>query len=389
MKKALMFASVASMIKQFNMENIDLLKQNGYEVDVAANFSFGSTMPQDKVDEAKAELRESGISVYDVNVPRKISMISEMIDAYKTTARLCKEGNYEIIHCHSPIGGVICRLAARKARRNGTRVIYTAHGFHFFKGAPLLNWLIYCPIEWICSFFTDTLITINKEDYAFAKKHMHAKEIVYVPGVGINMQKFDISCDTAEKRAELSLPDNATLLLSVGELSTRKNHRVIIEALAKLKDENVHYLIVGRGDKKDELEELAKSLGLGDKVHLLGFRSDISELCHTADIFCFPSIHEGLPVALMEAMAAGMPCVASAIRGNTDLIENGKSGFLCRVDSIDDYVKALSTLIGDKTLRDNMVAASIKRVESFDISYINEEMKGLYGFIESQPAEAI
>ena len=192
MKKVLMLASVASMIDQFNMDNIRLLQDMDYKVDVVANFDFGSTSTRERVKEFKQELIEESIDVYNVPIPRSIFDIKGVWKSYKFVKELCKKQNYKMIHCHSPIGGVIARLAARKSRKNGTKVIYTAHGFHFFKGAPLKNWLIYFPIEWICSFVTDVLITINSEDYNFAKKYMHAKRIEYIPGVGINTEKISL-----------------------------------------------------------------------------------------------------------------------------------------------------------------------------------------------------
>ena len=369
MKKVLFVATVVKThINAFHLPFLKMFKENGWETDVCAKNDFEN--PE------------------DCNIPHcdkffdtpfeRFPFKPNNIKAFFALRKLIKREQYDIIHCHTPSGGVLARLAAIGTKKKGCRVMYTAHGFHFFKSAPMLNWLIYCPIEWVCSFFTDTLITINKEDYAFAKKHMHAKEIEYVPGVGINTQKFNVCCDTAEKRASLGLPDDATLLLSVGELSTRKNHRVIIEALAKLNDENVHYLIVGRGDKKEELEALANSLGLGNRVHLLGFRSDIPELCHTADIFCFPSIHEGLPVALMEAMASGLPCVASDIRGNTDLIENGKNGFLCKHTDVEAFAEKIKELITNLILRHKIAQDASEVVKKFDIENICREMNRIY-----------
>lgn len=233
--------------------------------------------------------------------------------------------------------------------------MYTAHGFHFFKGAPLLNWLIYFPVEWICSFFTDTLITINKEDYTFAKKHMHAKETILIPGVGLDTTRFLSETNREEKRRELGFSDETSVLLSVGELIPRKNHRVIIDAVSKLNDKNIQYLIVGRGEKKDELESYIKTLGLEENVHLLGFRTDVVDLCRASDVFCFPSLQEGLGMATLEAMAAGIPCVASNVRGTTELIEDGKNGFLCGSRDVEGFARCIRKLLDDKALGDEFV----------------------------------
>ena len=215
MKKALILASVASMIDQFNMDNIRLLQDMDYKVDVVANFDFGSTSTRERVKEFKQELIEESIDVYNVPIPRSIFDIKGVWKSYKFVKELCKKQNYKMIHCHSPIGGVIVRLAARKSRKNGTKVIYTAHGFHFFKGAPLKNW-IYYPVEWVCSWMTDILITINKGDYNFAKKHMHSKQIEYIPGVGVDTEQIiATSVDKAKKLSELNIDEKNIVVLSL------------------------------------------------------------------------------------------------------------------------------------------------------------------------------
>ena len=148
------------------------------------------------------------------------------------------------MHCHSPIGSVVARLAASQFRKDGLKVIYTAHGFHFYKGAPRINWMIFYPIEYVCSFITDVLITINKEDYNFAIKHMHSNQVKYIPGVGINVEKFSEEVSNREeKRRELGISKNDIVLFSVGELNDNKNHKIVIEALANIKEKNIKYLI--------------------------------------------------------------------------------------------------------------------------------------------------
>ena len=189
MKKALMLASVASMIDQFNTDNIRLLQKMRYHVDVVTNFENGSTTSQQRVNEVRAELEANGVRTIHMPIPRKITDVKGIVSSYRDVKKLCNENRYELLHCHSPIGSVVARLGAKHARKKyGTRVIYTAHGFHFFKGSPLVNWLTFFPVEWICSFFTDVLITINKEDYARSQKVMHAKRIEYVPGVGVDTE---------------------------------------------------------------------------------------------------------------------------------------------------------------------------------------------------------
>ena len=287
-----------------------------------------------------------------------------------------------MIHCHSPIGGLLTRIDANKYRKAGTKVIYTAHGFHFYKGAPLKNWLLYFPVEWICSFFTDMLITINKEDFALAKKHMHVKHVTYIPGVGVDLKKFSSNTLTNEEkltiRRSLGIKDNEKMLLSVGELIPRKDHETAIRAIHKLNDKRIKYFICGQGALHDHLQTLINDLGLSDNVKLLGFRTDISELCCCADMFVFPSRQEGLPVALMEAMASGLPCVVSDIRGNTDLIDDGKGGFLCKPNDVDGFAQKIKMLLSDRDLSTSMSVYNTNKLKKYDISAINSQMKRIY-----------
>ena len=277
MKKALQVASVASMIDQFTMPNINILQELGYEVDVVANFEFGSTSSKERVEEFQKELKDVNVNVFNLLFNRKIFDKCN-IQVYKQLKKIIDENDYEIIHCHSPIGGVITRLAARRARKKGTKVIYTAHGFHFYKGSSLVNWLIYYPVEWICSWFTDVLITINKEDYSLAQKRMKAKQISYIPGVGIETDRFKQIVDRVEKRKSLDINKDEVMLFSVGELNKNKNHQIIIKAISRLNNPKVKYYIAGKGDLESDLKEEIGKLNLDKQVYLLGFRNDIAEL---------------------------------------------------------------------------------------------------------------
>lgn len=370
-----MLASVASMIDQFNMSNIEILRDQGYEVHVAANFEDGNTSSKQRIEEFKNELHNLGIPFYHVDFARDIKKVFKNFKAYRRIRDLILEHNYEFVHCHSPIGGVCGRLAALRTK---TKVIYTAHGFHFFKGAPLINWLLYYPIERWLARYTDVLITINKEDYARAKS-FKGKKVEYVPGVGLDTIKFEnVAVSKKEKRKELGIPDNAIVLLSVGELNKNKNHETIIKALSKLDNKNIIYLICGSGPLEQYLKDLASSLDISSQVRLLGFRTDVCEIYKASDIFVFPSFREGLSVALMEAMAAGLPVVASDIRGNRDLIANGKGGYLVKPDDVDGFVKNIYKLLKCVEKRLAMIAFNKEAVGKFDRSNVNQKMQEIY-----------
>lgn len=377
MKRALMYASVASMIQQFNMENIRLLLEQGYEVDVACNMEQGSTITQEKIEAMKQELESMGVNVVHIPIPRKVTAVGGIVKSFRASKQLMNERNYSLIHCHSPIGGMVCRLANRCSKGYGkAKMIYTAHGFHFYKGAPKKNWLMFYPVEWFCSRYTDVLITINQEDYTLAKRKMKAKQSVYVPGVGVDIEKFKYDLLSKEEaRKELGLSDGDKVLLSVGELSVRKNHEVVIRALAKIDRSNCKYFICGLGSLQKQLEKLISVLHMESCVKLLGYRSDIARVLNISDIYIFPSLQEGLPVALMESMAAGKAVACSKIRGNTDLIdENG--GVLFNPRSVDDCAVAIEKLL--KSDLRSMGEYNAKKIHSFSKATVNEMMVEVY-----------
>ena len=365
MKKVLFVATVVKThIMEFHIPYLKMFKEHGWETAVAARNDYEN--PDDCV-------IPYCDSYYDIPFERS-PIKPGNITSYKKLKKIIDEGAYNILHCHTPVGAMIARLAAIQARKKGTRVIYTAHGFHFFKGAPLLNWLIYFPVEWICSFMTDTLITINQEDYAFAKKHMHAKQIEYVPGVGIDLNKFGASSDNiSEMRKSFGIPEDKVWILNVGELIPRKNQESLIRAVAAIPE--IYLTIAGRGELQEQLENLIKELHLEKRVRLLGYRNDVSDLCEAADIFAFPSFQEGLSVALMEAMACAKPVVCSAIRGNTDLIDP-EGGVLFDPHSIEEIRKAMFMVL----TRDRVAMGrhNAVRIRHFDLSVVLEQMQTIY-----------
>ena len=279
-KTALIVTTVASTIDQFCMNDIHIMQECGYDISVYANFKDKSNnTSEDRLIEFRNQLIRYNIKIYDSIMQRQISRVKESLIAYKDLKENIKSNNYSIIHCHTPIAALITRLAARKARKKGTKVIYTAHGFHFFKGAPLKNWLIYFPIEYICSCFTDILITINNEDFNRAKK-MKAKLVKYIPGVGIDTNKiYGIQVDKIKKRKELGIETDAVLVLSIGELNENKNHEVILRAVASLNNKDIIYVVVGKDKMHGHLENLAKGLGVESQLILLGYRQDVIEIC--------------------------------------------------------------------------------------------------------------
>jgi glycosyltransferase involved in cell wall biosynthesis len=376
LKKALILASVASMIDQFNMSNIEILRKMDFEIQVAANFKYGSNTSQERVNIFKSQLISMGVIVHDITFDRNaFSFIN--IKAYNDVKNLINKENFNLIHCHSPIGGLIARMAARKARNNGTKIIYTAHGFHFFKGAPLNNWLIYYPIEKFLARYNDVLITINHEDYKRAKKSFRTKKIEYIPGVGIDTIKIsNITVDRKVKREEIRIAEDAFAVLSVGELNKNKNHEAIIRALSKIKNENIVYVICGTGMLENYLRSMAEKLNV--KVKFLGYRNDVLEICKVCDLFVFPSRREGLGLSALESMASGLPIVTSNIHGIKDYSKDGVTGYSCSPTDFKAFAFKINSMLNDSTLRKQMGERNKAIVKQFDISVSKGKVAKIY-----------
>lgn len=373
-KKKVLFAAtvVKTHMMQFHIPYLRMFQEMGWETAVAARNDY----------EDPADCRIPYCDAY-FDIPfERMPWKKGNLKAYRELKKCIDEGNYDLIHCHTPVGAMLTRLAALGARKRGTKVIYTAHGFHFFKGASLVNWLLYYPVEWVLAHVTDVLVTINQEDYRLAQKHMHAKRLEYVPGVGIDTTRFHTAAvDAAEKRRELGCGEGDFLILTVAEMTKNKNHSTVLKALALLKDKpefaNMKYLIAGRGEQKEALEAEAESLGIRDHVLFLGYRSDVSELYRCSDLFAFMPFREGLSVALMEAMSSGLPTVCSEIRGNTDLITHGKEGLFAPSDP-QAVADAILKLYRDPALRKTLGSAAAKKVTLFDAENVHAQMKDLY-----------
>ncbi|MCQ6526094.1 glycosyltransferase family 4 protein [Bacillus mycoides] len=362
--KILYVTTISNTVNAFLIPHIKLLIEQGHQVDVAFNI----------VQEVNPELIKLGCVIHNIEFQRS-PLDRRNYSAYKKLKRIIQSEGYDMVHTHTPVASACVRLACNKIE--GVKVMYTAHGFHFYTGAPLINWLVYYPVERWLAKYTDLLITINKEDYARAKNSFKAKRIEYIPGVGLNTKKHDKSV-LLDKRSELEIPKDAIVVLSVGELNKNKNHEVVIKAMAKINNPNIFFVICGKGILEDYLKNLARDFGLEKQIKLLGFRKDIREICNEADIFAFPSFREGLSVALMEAMASGLPIVCSKIRGNVDLNQDEKGGYLVEPSDVDGFARAINLLVIDEKLRKQKGDINIKLISEFDSEHINEKMKKIY-----------
>lgn len=378
MKKVLIVASVVSFIEWFNKENVDFLRETlGCEVHIACNFDYLNDTDVDRTKVYIKKIKSQGVILHNIAFARS-PLSRDNLGAYRKLKAVMDSTTFDLIHCHTPTVSMLTRLAARKQRKNGTTVMYTCHGFHFHKASSKKNWLIYYPVERFFSRFCDYIVTINREDFNRAKT-FHCENVRYIPSVGVDIRRImDLKVDKAAKKESIGVPADKTLILSAGELIERKNHEVIIRALAKINNPNVYYAIAGKGPLKESLSKLAQELGIGERVMFLGFRTDVFELYHAADISAFPSKIEGLGLAGVEAMAAGVPLVSSNVHGILDYVIDGETGFSVNPTDVEGFATALNKLVQDPALRESMNDACLKAVEPFEITNALNVMWDIY-----------
>ncbi|PLR87248.1 glycosyltransferase family 4 protein [Bacillus sp. V33-4] len=378
MKKKVFFcATVDYHFKAFHLPYLKWFKDQGWEVHVAAS----GKMMLPYVDKK-----------YNIPIQRSPFSMKNII-AYKELKNIIDQNKYQIIHCHTPMGGVLARLAARFSRNNGTKLIYTAHGFHFCKGAPILNWFLYYPIEKMLAKYTDCLITINEEDNNLAnKKNFKAQTIKHVHGVGVNTDLF-FPVKTFHKsilRTEYGYNDEDFLMFYAAEFNKNKNQQLLIKSLARIKDEIPYskLLVAGDGPLLEECKQLAIKLGVIEKVDFLGYRTDIVTLLKISDVAVASSLREGLPVNILEAMSCGLPIIASVNRGHSELVKNGLNGYIVPPNDIHQFSSRLIELFHSRELLTQMGIESQKIVKGYSLARVGLELSEIYsGYIVGEEHE--
>lgn len=367
MSKRILITSTDLMMVQFLLPHVINLSQKGYEVEIACSVVGG------RIDEIRDKLDGYVKNIHIVRLVRSpINPIN--FKGYRDIKEVISNGKYDIIWTNEPVMGVTVRLAAKKARKNGTKVMYMVHGFHFYDGAPKHNWMLYYPIEKFMANKADLITTINREDYKRAQT-FNVPRVKYIHGIGINTDRLTRSAESVNLRKELGLSGDDFIVISVGELNTNKNQKVIIEAIAKIDDPQIHYVLCGKGNQLENLHRLVKERHLEDKVHFLGYRKDVVDIVSQADVFAMPSKREGLPVASLEAMYCGLPLVNSKIRGLEDVTENGKSGFTCFPDDIEAFADGIRRIKDDKKLRHQLSINNRETVKAFCVSETKKEVE--------------
>lgn len=367
MKKILYITTISDTINAFLVPHIKSLVEQGYKVDCAANI----------VEEFSEELIDIGVQIFEVPFTRNPLDINNL-KAFKKLKKIQENNNYDIVHVHTPIAGMYGRML--KLKFKSLKTIYTVHGFHFYKGAPLLNWLIYYPIEKIMANFTDSMITMNSEDYERAKT-FNAKEVYFLNGVGIDLKHYDYKLfDKEKERRKLNLNNDDFVILMIAEANKNKNINQVINATELLKRDGIEVktLIAGDGVMLEELRLEIKKRNLEDNVYMLGYRTDIRELISCCNIGILTSYREGLPRNIMELMAFGKPVIGTNVRGIRDLIKDDVNGYLVGINDDNQTVDKIKLLYNDKALLERMSKNAMLDSEKYSIDVILNVLLEIY-----------
>lgn len=369
MKKALILTTTSGFLSQFELNNVRLLQEKGYQVHYATNFGVPVYEVKDKT------LVNMGVVLHHISIEKSPSRIKKNIWAYKELKRIIDREEIDVVHCHNPVGGLLGRLAAHMSKRK-PYVIYTAHGFHFFAGAPKKNWMLYYPVEKYLARFTDIIITINHEDYDRASKFKYKKDghAAIIPGVGVDTTRY-----TPGGSHEQTVDHDSFHILSAGELNANKNHQVVIDAIASLNLRNIRYSICGEGPLRKKLQEYIDDKGLGDRIHLPGYCYDMPQMLKSADLFIFPSYREGMGMAALEAMASGVPVIAADNRGTREYMQDGVNGIVCNPAKPQEFARAIMQMYNNGKQREAYARNALQTIERFALEKTAQEMRQIYG----------
>ena len=370
MKKVLFTSHVANFVK-FNKPFMKWFQEQGWEVHYAS------------LDEEEIPYCDQHFKVDFNRSPYSF----DNVRAYFQLKKILKREHYDLIHCHTPMGGVVTRLAAKSFRKKGTKVLYTAHGFHFYKGAPKRNWLLYYNMERFLARYTDCIITMNEEDYqAASAPKFGAKCVKKIDGVGVDLSRFHpVSAEEKSAlRKEYGFQDEDFILIYVAEMIPRKNHAFLLEQMGELKKQipTVKLILYGRGDLLEQHQVYVEQQGLSSVVLFMGYRTDVDKLFQLADVDVSPSFQEGLPINMIEAMASGLPVVCSKIRGQVDLVKNGFLFFLDSVDAGRDFVDRVKQIYLNDELRASIGKKGVEVAQRYSVEQAVEKMAGIYREIE-------
>lgn len=367
-KKILYVATSDIHIATFHLPYLEWLAEQGIEIHLAVKNKENIKFPLIT-------------KIFDLDFPRS-PFSTKIFTSYQDLKKIISEGHYNIIHCHTPIPSTLSRLAARHERKKGTKVLYTSHGFHFYKGSPIFNWLVYYPIEYLLSKHTDAVITINKEDYNYVKNKMKHKDAHQIKGIGVNTKKFRTIRDNEKLllKKELGFNTNDFLLLYVAEFIPRKNHAFLIDSMPELvkKFPKIKLIFVGKGILMEEMKKKRDQLKLNDNIIFFGFRYDVEKFASIADIGVSSSIHEGLGLGLAEEMLCSIPIVATLDRGHREMVVNGYNGYLFEQGNHNEFIKFISEIYKKENLRKIFGQNAYEKAQEFTIENSLSSMAKIY-----------
>lgn len=364
-KNVLFTANTLRHLYLCHMQYFEYFKNNNYKVHTVSN------------DDKKLK---NVFKSFKIDIKRKPFEFSNIKSLFQLK-KIIENGNYDIIHTHTPMGATLTRMAAKMANYKKT-IIYTAHGFHFFKNCPFINWILYYPVEKILSKYTDLIITMNSEDYEFAKKHFKTK-IVYVPGVGFNEKKFEISLTQKEKenfRRYNRLSKEDFVISYVAEISNRKRQAYLIKTIAKMNITNEKFLLIGDSNKSNlnKIKRLIKRYKLENTVKIISFNNEIEKYLEISDLVISVSSQEGLPLNIMEAMYKRKPIIVTNCRGNIDLIQHMENGLVVEMNNQQQLMDSICLLKNDKDLQKKFANKNKKIIGKYSITNVMKKMDKIY-----------
>jgi glycosyltransferase involved in cell wall biosynthesis len=370
MPKLLVVTTVPITIRSFLLPFIKHFRSSGWQVDGMAQ---GISTDQDCVEHCDR--------IYDIQWSRNVFDPRNLLAGVSRVKEVVAEEKYDLVHVHTPIAAFVTRYALKDVKK--TKVIYTAHGFHFYRGGSAIKNAIFLTLEKLAGSWTDYLITINQEDAAAAKKYsfLPTDRIYYTRGIGVDTEYYasgKVSPENLAKiRQELALSEEDTLLLAIAEFTPRKRHKDLLQALAKVANPQVHLALAGEGALRPEIEKLAQELGIGQQVHFLGYRNDIPALIQAANAVLLVSQQEGLPRSIMEAMCLSTPTIGSNIRGTKDLLENS-CGLLVELGNTDALAQAMIQVVKDPESLTMMATKAQAKMASYDLKAIIQQYADIY-----------
>ena len=364
--KILYITTISDTINAFLVPHIKMLIERGHKVDCAANL----------IEELDSELLERGIEFFNIPFTRNPLDFSN-IKAFNKLVQIQKENNYDVVHVHTPVASIYGRLLKLKFPK--LKTIYTVHGFHFYKGAPIQNWCIFYPIEKIMSKLTDSIVTINSEDYNASLK-FKVNETYKIDGVGVDLDIYNSLNNVSEIRKKLGLKDDDFVILMIAEVNKNKNHKQVIDAIDLLnkKGIDVKLLCAGEGVLLEHIKKDVIDRNLSNNIKMLGYRTDINELITACDIGIMTSYREGLPRSIMELMAHKKPVIGTNIRGIRDLVIDEYNGYLVEVDDSKETANKIELLQGNKELLDSFSKNAFSSIQSYSIDKVINQLEIVY-----------